>query len=199
MQANNPDQTTVIEMPEPVRRPWQQRRFQVAAAIGCAALLGAGVLITHEPEGTQKSAGMRIGSTPSIDPSGSSIAPSASPQAALPSTDPAAVVAAAPTVSSSGSLPKDRRTLRVVSARSDLTGQEELGWVADDGHPVGTSRCSRNLRFVPDMPSKEHPTTLICWRTSATKSVYTILVDLEKRPSERASVATIDRVWSSMR
>jgi hypothetical protein len=103
-----------------------------------------------------------------------------------------------PTVSESGSLPVDRRTLRVVSARGDLTGSRELLWVADGGHPVGTARCSQKFRFAPSNEVTEKPTLLVCWRTSATRSVYTVAVNLDGRPSEKASVATIDKVWAEL-
>jgi hypothetical protein len=103
-----------------------------------------------------------------------------------------------PTVSESGTLPKDRRTLKVVSARGDLTGSKELLWVADGGHPVGNARCSQKFRFNSKSDVTEKPTLLICWRTSATRSVYTVAVTLDGRPSEQASVATIDKVWAQL-
>src|SRR5690348_3344324 len=38
------------------------------------------------------------------------------------------------TVRISGSIAKDKRTLKIVSAAGDLSGQRELAWAADDGH-----------------------------------------------------------------
>src|SRR5690348_5422495 len=45
-------------------------------------------------------------------------------------------------VTSSGSIAKDKATLKVVTAHTDLTGQRELAWAADAGHPVGDARCT---------------------------------------------------------
>jgi hypothetical protein len=103
------------------------------------------------------------------------------------------------TVAQSGSLRDARGTLRVVSARRDLTGQRELSWVAGQkGEKVGDARCTQSIRVSPDVPFRERPTLLVCWRTSAAKSVYTIAVNLEQRPSKRASVAALTKVWNRL-
>ncbi|WP_250007120.1 hypothetical protein [Actinoplanes sp. M2I2] len=84
--------------------------------------------------------------------------------------------------------------IRVVSADQDLTGQRELGWVADRGVPVGTSRCSQTFRLSRDEPARKRPTLLVCWRVSADRSVFTVATGAE--PSKRGSVALIDKVWA---
>jgi hypothetical protein len=217
MQADDPDQTAAIEMDEPdtPRRPWQQRRYQVAAAAGVIAVLGAGALIAHRVGGPREHAVPASGqamsqAVPSIDSSGSPSGPVPSPSPApLPSLTespaprtraltPGVAMSVVPSVSNSGILAKDHHTLRVVTARADLTGQRELAWAADAGHRVGTSRCTQNFRFSADTPAGERPTMLMCWRTSATKSVYAIVVDIDKRPSDRNTVQVINRVWSEM-
>ena len=117
----------------------------------------------------------------------------------LPKQAPASPTAAAtPTVTESGSITKDRRTLRIVTLKGDLTGQRELAWAADEGRVVGSSRCTQNFRLNPNDPAKVRPTMLLCWRISKTKSVYTVAVDLAGKPSEKDSVATIDKAWSSL-
>ncbi len=116
-----------------------------------------------------------------------------------PHVDAQKEAAAKITVSTSGSMPKDKKTFKVVSARGDLSGQRELAWRADGGHAVGNARCTQNVRLTPQSKPAIRPTMLICWRLSATKSVYTVLVDLNQKPSERASVAAIDKAWRSMR
>jgi hypothetical protein len=108
-----------------------------------------------------------------------------------------AAVGASPTVSTSGSIVKDRKTMRVVSAKADLTGQRELGWAADDGHEVGAAHCTQNFK-IGDTEPRVRPTMVICWRTSAEKSVFTVAVDIDGKPSEKDSVATLNRVWSKM-
>jgi hypothetical protein len=198
-------------------RPWRRRKYQVAAAAAGIAVVSAGVL-TAALGGTDRTAStldtradLMATPAPSATPnspatSGSpgtsgSTKPSAPGASAAPRRVPPPVypnASVVPTVSESGSLPKDRRTLRVVSARGDLTGSKELLWVADGGHPVGNARCSQKFRFNAKSAVTEKPTLLICWRTSAIRSVYTVAVNLDGRPSEKASVATIDKVWAEL-
>ena len=114
---------------------------------------------------------------------------------------PAVTAAGAPsdlTVTDSGSQGEDGGTLRVVSARGDLTGYKELSWVADDGDPVGSARCSQTFRFADNAKPARKPNLLVCWRTSAAKSVYTVMVDLDGHPSEQDSVAALAKRWAAM-
>jgi len=93
---------------------------------------------------------------------------------------------------------RDGGTLKVVSARQDLTGYRELGWVADPGERVGRARCSDRIRLSVDAKATAHPTLLICWRTSTQKSVYTLAVKTDGRPSAKTSVAAIDKQWTRL-
>jgi hypothetical protein len=102
------------------------------------------------------------------------------------------------TVTESGSLRRDRGTLRVVSARGDLAGQRELAWVADGGYAVGDARCSQTFRFANNATPARKANLLVCWRTSAGKSVYTVTVNLDGRPSKRDSVAALDQEWNRL-
>jgi hypothetical protein len=102
------------------------------------------------------------------------------------------------TVRQIGSLKKARGTMRIVSARQDLTGQRELAWAADQGVPVGNARCTKKIRLSPDAEIREIPTLLLCWRTSAAKSVYVIAVKRNGGPSKQASVSEIERVWAKL-
>jgi hypothetical protein len=102
------------------------------------------------------------------------------------------------TVTDSGSLRDDRGTLRIVSARNDLTGYKELAWVADDGAPVGSARCSQTFRFANNARPARKPNLLVCWRTSGTKSVYTVTVNLDGHPSKQDSVAALDQRWNEL-
>jgi hypothetical protein len=142
-------------------------------------------------------------------PAPASASASASAATSVPAVHPTPGATAAPSsrlaagvsvlVSASGTLPKDHQTLTVVYAKGDLTGHRELTWVADGGHAVGSARCSQKFRVGPTGVPAVRPTMLICWHTSATRSVYTVLVDLDHAPSERESVATISRIWSTLR
>jgi hypothetical protein len=96
-----------------------------------------------------------------------------------------------------GKLATTKRTLRVVSAPADLTGKLELAWAADGGTAVGDAHCTQTFRFNPALPAGRRPTMMLCWRTSAGRSVYALLVDIAQPPSAQASVAVLDRVWAS--
>ena len=91
-----------------------------------------------------------------------------------------------------------RQSMRVVSARKNLAGYRELGWVADGGEPAGDARCSQTFRFSATMKPAEKPALLVCWRTSATRSVYTVTTDPGEHPSKQASVAAIDKQWNRL-
>jgi hypothetical protein len=102
------------------------------------------------------------------------------------------------TVVETGSLKKDKATMRVVSARLDLTGQRELSWVTDQGEAFGDAHCTQKIRVREGMPPVEKPTLLLCWRTSAHKSVYTVAVNVTGPPSTAVSVAALDRAWAKL-
>jgi hypothetical protein len=101
-------------------------------------------------------------------------------------------------VKSSGSPHDAGGTLKVVSARGDLTGYQELAWVGDNGEAVGDARCTQQFRLSNDVKATKRPTLLICWHTSAAKSVYTVALSLKSPPSKRASVAAIDQAWAKL-
>jgi hypothetical protein len=102
------------------------------------------------------------------------------------------------TVRETGSLKNGPGTMRIVSARRDLTGQREFAWAADKGELVGNARCTNRLRLSPDAGLQVLPTLLLCWRTSAARSVCIVAVKLNARPSKHAVVTEIDRVWSKL-
>jgi hypothetical protein len=102
------------------------------------------------------------------------------------------------TVTTSGSMPLLHHTMRVVSARANLSGQRELAWAADSGHRVGSVSCTQNFRFNPTSSARVRPTLLLCWHVSATRTVYTVAVDIDRRPSEQDSVAIVNQVWASL-
>jgi hypothetical protein len=89
-------------------------------------------------------------------------------------------------------------TMRVISARYDLTGQRELLWAADGGSPVGDARCTQNFHFTNARKPRIRPTMLMCWRTSAAKSVVTVAVVKQGRPAAATSVAALDAEWARL-
>ena len=100
-------------------------------------------------------------------------------------------------VTNTGSLNSAQGTMRLVTAKGDLSGLRELAWVADEGTKYGEVRCSKTFNFSSGTAPSERPTMLICWRTSAQKSVYTVAVKLSG-PTPPASVAMINREWARL-
>jgi hypothetical protein len=87
--------------------------------------------------------------------------------------------------------------MRIRTARYDLTGQYELAWAADGGEQVGNARCTQKFRLGGG-GVRERPTMLLCWHTSAGKSVITLATIRKGRPSKLSSTATIDEQWASL-
>jgi hypothetical protein len=89
-------------------------------------------------------------------------------------------------------------SLRIVTARGDLTGQRELLWPADKGRKHGDVTCTQKFHFASNDKPTVRPNMLVCWRTSAAKSVATVLVDFGGHPSAGVSRKTIDREWAKL-
>jgi hypothetical protein len=89
-------------------------------------------------------------------------------------------------------------TIRITTAKSDLTGRQDQLMAADAGKAVGRARCTQKLHFS-NADTREIPTILLCWRTSDSRSVVTLAVARTGKPSMDASVAVIDREWARLR
>jgi hypothetical protein len=94
--------------------------------------------------------------------------------------------------------PRKNGVLRIVTAKFDLRGQRELLWPANGGKPVGDAECTQTFRFSNEAKASTKRNLLLCWRTSATKSVVTALVDRSGKPSAAESVGIIDREWAKL-
>ncbi|BBH63800.1 hypothetical protein ACTI_04850 [Actinoplanes sp. OR16] len=97
-----------------------------------------------------------------------------------------------------GSARKEGREIHVYSARRDLTGYRELRWVAAAGKKVGNANCTQTFKLANDKTPKVKPNLLICWRMSADRSVYTVSVDLDGKPSKKQSARMIDAEWRKL-
>jgi hypothetical protein len=117
-------------------------------------------------------------------------------QRALPPSGP--LVTGPVEVKEEGSIRETGKMLRVVSAQQDLTGYQELAWVAGEGERFGSSTCTQKIKMSNEAEARPRPTLLICWRVSPNQSVYTLMVDVKKKPSKQESVAKIDEVWARM-
>jgi hypothetical protein len=150
------------------RRFRRERRYQVGGAIAVAAAVSLGGVLLTVHGGSGQARPVTVDSSYSVS------------------------------VMDLGSMPKDHHTLRIVSAHGDLTGQRELKWAADTGHPVGTARCTKKFRIGNQPSASVKPTMLLCWRLSPNRSVFTVAVDVDHPPSEQASVAKINEVWRQL-
>jgi hypothetical protein len=89
-------------------------------------------------------------------------------------------------------------SLRIITARSDLSGQRELMWAADNGKRYGHVMCTKNFKFANNQTPAIRANMLLCWRTSAKRSVATVLIDYGGHPSTAKSAAIIDREWAKL-
>ncbi|WP_433791303.1 hypothetical protein [Actinoplanes sp. CA-252034] len=70
--------------------------------------------------------------------------------------------------------PYEDGAMQVVSFWRDATGGSLLQRAKDDGTPAGNGvRCTTEIRNGPDR-DPARPATLMCWRTSATRSVVVV-------------------------
>jgi hypothetical protein len=81
------------------------------------------------------------------------------------------------------------RTVRVVVGRTDLTGQLEQAWAAPGaGQAVGDATCTNNTVVAKNTAPRIRPTVMLCWRTSAALSAYSLIID----PRAKTPVSTAD-------
>jgi hypothetical protein len=81
--------------------------------------------------------------------------------------------------------------LNVTAARADLAGKLDLTFAADAGEAYGDVRCTRNLNLAGTVTSD--PGRLLCWHTSAERSVVVLAIGHAPAPEELA--ANVDRLW----
>ncbi len=93
---------------------------------------------------------------------------------------------------------KSGGTLRVVSARGNLSGQRELKWVAGGVEPYRNASCTQRFRLGNEEKPARKANLLLCWRTGAEKSVIAVLVDPNGKPSKAKAVRALDKKWRSM-
>jgi len=203
-------------------RRWTRRRKQVATtAVGLTALVGVGAYVItaqavgeHHTTTAQETAATPMGqgkgeADPEADPTPSrsmtvderiKAARSAAAKDGHPvqrALTPAPGVRAASDVVERNEK-VENGSMRIVTARSDLTGQRELLWAADQGKRVGEARCTQNFKFANNQTPAIRQNMLLCWRTSAKRSVATVLIDYGGHPSTAKSRSIIDREWAKL-
>ncbi|MEV4279502.1 hypothetical protein [Actinoplanes xinjiangensis] len=93
---------------------------------------------------------------------------------------------------------KEGGTMRIVTVRGDLTGQREIGWVAGGVKKHGEVECSQRFRLYNEQEPKTRPNLLVCWRTSAERSVIVVDTKIGGRPAVAKSLAVIEREWRKL-
>jgi hypothetical protein len=89
-------------------------------------------------------------------------------------------------------------SLEIYTAPFDLSGQTPVLWAAGGTWTVGRATCTQTVRFANNSEAKVRPTMMLCWRTSAQRSVATVLVDMKNKPSAAESARIIDREWARL-
>jgi hypothetical protein len=96
---------------------------------------------------------------------------------------------------------KNRRTIRVVAGRADLTGKLEFAWAADAGKEVtsssGKAHCTQNLVLAAGSRASVRPTMILCWRVLPTLSAYAAVIDLDHHPVPAEGLAALDAIWNA--
>jgi hypothetical protein len=90
------------------------------------------------------------------------------------------------------------RSIRIVAGRTDLTGALELTWAAGTAETVGQDRCTDDLRLTAASTPRVRPTVMLCWRTSATFSAYSLIIDPKATTPITAAegAAALDGAWT---
>lgn len=96
-----------------------------------------------------------------------------------------------------GSL-KEGGIVRMITARGDLTGQRELAYVAGGVAKHRNVPCTQTFKFSTNPAPAKRANLLMCWRTSAKKSVIAMVVDPKGHPSRDKAVDAIAEKWRSM-
>jgi hypothetical protein len=111
---------------------------------------------------------------------------------------PRATMAASDVESSTTGSLKEGGILRLVTARGDLTGERELAYVAGGVERHRGVPCSQTFKFSTNPTPAKRVNLLMCWRTSAKKSVVAMVVDPEGHPSPDKAVDALEKKWRSM-
>ena len=198
---NTSQQTTPTSASSPRSNRWLNRRVLGAGAVVVAVAVAGTIWIEHR----------QAPPTPTIAPTapltlpgtleGLTAVPSAEDFAAQQIWRQQAETAApgATVTGRSYGSPRLHRQIRVVAGRADLAGKLEFVWAGDAGQPVssplGAARCTQSLRLTPHSPITVRPTMLMCWRTAALLSAYSIVIDFDHQPSLTDGVTALDAAW----
>jgi hypothetical protein len=88
--------------------------------------------------------------------------------------------------------------VRVITARGDLSGQEELAYVAGGVWKEGKASCTQTFQFSTNPAPGKRDNLLMCWRTDPEKSVIIMVVDPKGDPSENKALKVLADNWRSL-
>lgn len=111
-------------------------------------------------------------------------------------TRPGTLVAASQPITVANEAGPDGTTIRVVSARYDVTARGAMLWAADEGLPIANARCTQNL--LVNGRAQVRPGMMLCWRASPGRSVVAVATSKYGRPAAALSAAAIERAWSHL-
>ena len=91
------------------------------------------------------------------------------------------------------------RSIRVVAARTDLTGKLEQAWAASTESQVGKVSCTHDTRLTPTSKARFRATVLVCWRTSPGLSAYALVIDPKATTpiADADGVAAVQTAWEA--
>ncbi|GAB2617317.1 hypothetical protein Aab01nite_30560 [Paractinoplanes abujensis] len=92
----------------------------------------------------------------------------------------------------------DGGTMRIVSARYDLSRQREMLLAADEGKPAGGARCTQNIRFAQGAKPTMRPNMLLCWRITEDRSVVVLSVSRGADPAQTRTLNALDTTWDRL-
>jgi hypothetical protein len=93
----------------------------------------------------------------------------------------------------------DGGTMRIISARYDLSSHREMLWAADKGEPYDDGvRCTQNFRFAENAKAAERPTMLLCWRNSAERSAVVLTVVKQGSPVAEIAAKAVADQWNKL-
>jgi cytoskeletal protein RodZ len=94
--------------------------------------------------------------------------------------------------------PLPNGTVQIITSKSDLTGHQQMEWAGDKGVRIGEAHCTQKVKFTNNAAPAVRPNLIMCWRTSAKRSVVTLLVDQKGKPSASKSAEIIAREWAKL-
>jgi hypothetical protein len=107
----------------------------------------------------------------------------------------AAVIAPTPAPAASAAVPID------TAAHQSQRGSLKSGGVVRVAGGVkryGDARCTQRFQLGNEPKPGRKKTLLLCWRTSAQRSVIVVVVALKNAPSKARAVGELDAKWRSL-